>query len=140
MTVRDQLATIDLFADLPAPVLDDLVARGTRFKAGAGKVLVRQGNTDSGLQLVLAGTATILVNDVEVGTMTAGQHFGEMSLFDGAPRSATLIAGSDGVETFALSALAFSDLLQDHPEVVRPIMRVLVGRIRRLEGSAVTDR
>jgi CRP-like cAMP-binding protein len=63
-----------------------------------------------------------------------------MSLFDGAPRSATLIAGPDGVETFALSALAFSDLLQDRPEVVRPIMRVLVGRIRRLEGSAVTDR
>ena len=140
MSIRDQLASIDLFADLPTAALDDLVTRGTRFKVGPGKVLVRQGNTDSGLQLVLSGTATILVNDAEVGTMTAGQHFGEMSLLDGAPRSATVIAGPDGLETFAVSPLAFADLLQAHPDVVRPIMRGLVGRIRRLEGNPVVDR
>ena len=139
MSIRDQLASIDLFADVAPAALDDLVTRGTRFKVGAGKVLVRQGNTDSGLQLVLSGTATILVNDVEVGTITAGQHFGEMSLLDGAPRSATVIAGPDGLETFAVSPLAFADLLQAHPDVVRPIMRGLVGRIRRLEGNPVVD-
>ena len=51
----------------------------------------------------------------------------------------TVVAGPDGLETFAVSPLAFADLLQAHPEVVRPIMRGLVGRIRRLEGNPVTD-
>jgi CRP/FNR family transcriptional regulator, cyclic AMP receptor protein len=139
MALRDQLTAIDLFDGLPPRVLDDIVARGTKFKVGEGKVLVRQGNTDSGLQLVLAGSGRVLVNEVEVGTIEPGHHFGEMSLFDGAPRSATVVAGPDGLETFAMSPLAFSDLLESHPEVARPIMRVLVGRIRRLEAGPVID-
>ena len=46
------------------------------------------------------------------------------------------MAGPDGVSTFAMSPVAFSDLLDAHPEIARPLMRLLTARIRRLEADA----
>jgi CRP/FNR family transcriptional regulator, cyclic AMP receptor protein len=135
VSLSESLASIDLFHELSPAVLDDIVSRGTKLGFGPGRIVVKQGNPDSGLQLILEGSATVLVNDVQVGTMEPGQYFGEISLIDAAPRSATVVAGPEGVSTFVMSPIAFSDLLDDHPEIARPLMKVLTARIRRLEAQ-----
>ncbi len=63
-----------------------------------------------------------------------GAYFGELSLIDGAPRSADVVAGPDGLTTFALSKWTFEDLLDKHPEVAVPMLRVAVARLRALES------
>jgi CRP/FNR family transcriptional regulator, cyclic AMP receptor protein len=136
VALRESLTNVDLFSGLSPQVLDDIVARGTKMKRAPGSIVVEQGATDSGLQLILDGTATIYVNDEQKATLNAGQYFGEISLIDAAPRSATVVAGPDGVSTFAMSPVAFSDLLDAHPEIARPLMRLLTARIRRLEADA----
>lgn len=135
MALRESLTNVDLFRDLSPTVLDDVVHRGTKFTFGPGRVIVQQGSSDSGLQLVLVGSAVVSVNDVERGTLQAGQYFGEISLIDAAPRSATVTAGPEGATTFAMSPIAFSDLLDAHPDIARPLMKVLTARIRRLEDQ-----
>jgi CRP-like cAMP-binding protein len=131
----EALARVDLFQGLPREVIDDLVQRGTTRSVGAGHPLVTQGSPDSGLQLLLSGSATVLVNGVERATIGEGDYFGEISLIDAAPRSATVVAGPDGVQTFAVSPLAFSSLLEAHPGISRTLLSVLTARIRRIEAA-----
>jgi CRP/FNR family cyclic AMP-dependent transcriptional regulator len=133
--VHETLATVDLFAGMPQTVLDELVARGSTRKVGPGTVLVQQGNTDSGLHLILEGDATVIVHGVERATLGAGDYFGEISLIDSAPRSATVVAGAEGTRVFGISPLAFGDVLDTHPEMVRPLLRALTARLRRVEAA-----
>ncbi len=134
MALRESLAQVDLFSDLNSVEMNQLVHCGTKFKKAPGRTLVEQGSPDAGLHLIISGSAAVSVNGAEVGTMTEGEYFGEMSLLDGAPRSATVVAGPDGVETFAISALAFSDLLDEHPDITRAVLKALTARIRRVES------
>ncbi len=141
MKAKGLLVKVDMFSSLPDSVLDELVQRGMTRQVGPATVLVRQGAADSGLQLILDGSATVLVNDVERGTLVEGAYFGEMSLIDSAPRSATVVAGPGGARTFSISPLAFSEILDAHPAVSRALLPVLTARIRRLEaaGAAAGD-
>jgi hypothetical protein len=59
-------------------------------------------------------------------------------MIDGAPRSATLVAGPNGLTTFRLSALAFSSVMDD-PAVSRTLLKALCARIRALEAKVPDD-
>jgi CRP/FNR family transcriptional regulator, cyclic AMP receptor protein len=131
MALRDELKRIDLFAALPDSALDDLIQSGTSFTLSPGKTIVQQGASDVGFQIVRAGSATVTVNDVERGSIGEGDFFGEISLFDpDGRRSATVIAGPAGVETFAISALTFSSVMDKYPQIARALLPVLVRRIQ----------
>jgi CRP/FNR family cyclic AMP-dependent transcriptional regulator len=135
---RKALGRIELFADLPEDTLDDLVQRGTTFTMDPGERVVTEGADDVGLRVVLEGTADITVNGESRPPLGAGDYFGEISLIDGAPRSATVIAGPEGLTTFALSSLAFAPMI-DRPEVARVLLKALCARIRSIEKDTSND-
>ncbi len=139
MRPQEALARVDLFAGMPHEVLDELIQRGTTRQITAGHEFITQGSPESGLQLILDGTATIVVNGVERATMGEGDYLGEMSLLDNAPRSASVVAGPDGVKTFGVSPLSFWALLESNPQMARPLLTVLTARIRRIEAAAATQ-
>jgi CRP-like cAMP-binding protein len=80
--------------------------------------------------LILAGGTEVRRGEELVTTLAPGQYFGELSLIDGGPRTADVIAGPDGATTFALPDGAFQRLLAEHPEIAVPMLRVLAARIR----------
>jgi CRP-like cAMP-binding protein len=129
------LAKIDLFEGLSRDTLDDLMARGTTLTFPAGHHAVEQGTDDAGLQVVLEGSAEVTVNDVDRAPLRPGDYFGEISLIDGKPRSATVVAGPDGLTTFALSALSFAPVLKGNPDVAQALLKALTARIRSLEAQ-----
>ena len=138
MTPYQHLEQVDLFQALPSDVLYELVAHSSTHRTAAGGILVEQGSPDSGLRLLLDGTATVLVNNVERATLSTGDYFGEISLIDAQPRSATVVAGPEGAQTLAISPLTFSQLLDSHPEVSRKLLPVLTARIRRIEAASAS--
>ena len=134
MSLHEDVSAVELFQGLPSNAIDEIISRGTKMQVGAGRVLAQQGSTDSGLQLILDGTVTVSVHGVERATLGRGAYFGEISLIDGAPRSATVTAGPEGAKVFAISPIAFSQLLDARPEIARPLLKVLAAHIRRIEA------
>jgi CRP/FNR family transcriptional regulator, cyclic AMP receptor protein len=129
------LARIDLFAGLPDATLRELIEHGTTFTTPPGSQVVGEGSADVGLEVVLDGTAEVSVNGARRPSMAPGDYFGEISMIDGAPRSATVVAGPDGLKTFRLSALAFAPVM-DNPVVARTLLKALCARIRALESRS----
>jgi CRP/FNR family cyclic AMP-dependent transcriptional regulator len=134
---RKALAGIDLFAGLQEDTLEDLAQRGTTFTTNPGHEVVTEGSPDVGLQVILEGTAEVTVHGEPRPPLKPGDYFGEMSLIDGCPRSATVVSGPEGLKTFALSALAFAPIL-DRPEVSRVLLKALCARIRSIQSDSPT--
>src|SRR5437762_13673231 len=96
MTRQELLANIQLFESLTAEDLDALAKRIEIEEHGEGGVVFTQGDEGSALYLIEEGSVEISYGEgrgrVVLSTLFPGQYFGELSLFDGAPRSATATA------------------------------------------------
>jgi len=136
-SLPEMLKGIDLFAGLPDDVLSDLVEAGATIHTPGGRAVVSQGSDDAGLRVVLKGSAVVEVNGTRrAGELGPGDYFGEISLLDGGQRSATITAGDEGLETFAVSPLTFWPLIDRHASLRRSLMKALCGRIRALDVEA----
>jgi predicted nucleotide-binding protein len=101
----------------------------TLRELSAGDLLVRQGATDNDLYFILLGTFHILVNDRQVATRGAGHHVGEMVALNPAlTRTATVIAVEPAIVA-CLSEGHFSKMLEEHPQMWRPIALELSRRL-----------
>ena len=96
------LKTVSVFKDLAEPHLVALALRLRERRLKKGEVLFREG--DKGDELFLIREGAIVVSKPVVGRveqvlarMGPGEFFGEMSLFDQAPRSATVQADADAL-------------------------------------------
>ena len=88
-----------------------------------GEFVMEEDRSAVGFHLILTGEV--------VNTMGPGAFFGEMSLIDGQPRSATVTA-SGPLTTLAIPAWNFNRLLDEHPEMMRALLVELSARIRNL--------
>jgi CRP-like cAMP-binding protein len=139
------LASIDLFEGLSPRALKKVAASTESATFAAGAPVVSEGDSVSGFRtfsssgvnmyIVVEGFAEVSVNGKTVGALAPGAYFGELSLIDGGPRSADVVAGGEGLEAITLSNWAFEDLLKHHPEVAVPMLKVLVARLRRAEAA-----
>ncbi len=133
-------AGIPLLRDLSRRDLLRLLAQAQWFGLPGGWVLFREGDPAHAVHIVLAGrlAATVVQPDgrcATVGEVNAGETVGEMAIFSGAPRSATLVALRDS-ELLRLPRPAFEALLDRHPPAVRQIGRVMTDRLARATHPA----
>lgn len=135
-SLHQALRDIDLFASLDDDTISQLMQSGATIRTRPGTPIIREGDLDSGLRVVLEGSASVSVDGDDRGVIGPGDYVGEISLIDGEPRSATLTAGPDGVTTFAVSAMAFGPLLDRDPRIARALLQMLCARIRRVEATA----
>lgn len=134
--LKQILAGIDLFAGLSPAAISQIAESGSTFRTGPGGNVITEGSNDSGLRVVLDGSAHVVVGGEERGEIGAGDYVGELSMIDGAPRSATVTAGADGVETFALSPMAFMPLVRGDGDIAAALLKTLVARLRKVEAAA----
>jgi CRP-like cAMP-binding protein len=132
-SLKEQLILVDVFAGLPAVAVDGLLDRGSTMTYPAGGVIVREGATESGFQLLLTGSADVSVGDQVVNSLAAGDFFGEISLIDGAPRSATVTATAPS-KVFRISPLQFHELVDDDPAALRALLLTVCARLRHAQA------
>jgi CRP/FNR family transcriptional regulator, cyclic AMP receptor protein len=132
-TTIDDLRRVSLFQDLQEADLRRVLEIGKEVTHPAGSPILAEDDRGVGMHLIREGTASVHQGDRELSTMGPGTAFGEMSLLDGKPRSATVVAETD-VVTFAIPSWEFQRLLDQHPQFTKALLLELVARIRRNEG------
>jgi CRP/FNR family cyclic AMP-dependent transcriptional regulator len=137
MAKKDMLAMlgrVPLFEGLSKRELGAIHGAAKVTEFSAGRAIVEEGATGLGFHLILEGEAAVTVGGRKRATVRAGDHFGEMSLIDGGPRSATVRAETP-VRTLGLTSWAFLPLLEDHPTMARKLLVEMSKRLRNLEKS-----
>ena len=132
-------ADYDLFTGLPPAGLPLLEPHFERRSWLAGQTVIKAGDAAREVFFVARGRVSVLVPRADGGqrrlaTFSAGMHFGEMAVLDGAPRSADVVADTD-VECDCLPLAALDRVGVDHPEVhillLRNLGRDLSQRLRK---------
>ena len=128
----EQLRAVPLFAGLKDRELKDVLAR-TREVDHTGGEIVEEGAKGVGFHLILEGNATVLQHGEVRRTLGPGDYFGEISMIDGQPRSATI--RPDGhVRTLSLAAWNFEPLLEKHPALAHELLLGLCAHVREAEA------
>jgi putative iron-dependent peroxidase len=95
-----------------------------------GEALMHQGEPGNHFFLIVDGTVTIQRNGRAVARRGAGDHLGEISLLDGRPRTATVVAEGP-VRVLMLDRRDFDRLLDEHPAIAHQLVGTLVDRLSR---------
>lgn len=144
--LNELLSKIEIFQDLKERELSILTSRMERKEFPKGTVIFQEGDEGKEMYIVLSGSIGISVRlpdstELPLAQIQAGNFFGEMSIIEQAPRSATCRTLVDSV-FLTLEASSFYDLLEQHPRVALKIMKRMVGILsRRLTttGSLLSD-
>jgi CRP/FNR family cyclic AMP-dependent transcriptional regulator len=139
------LGPLDLFHGLAPAAMNALAESGRIAEYEPGEEVLVAGHPVAGagapppgaveMHVVLDGAALVRGRRGLIAELGPGAYFGELSLIDGRPRSATVIASAEGLTTFALPKAAFDRVLEEHPQVAVPMLRVLCARLRRYESD-----
>ena len=133
----EQLKTVPLFSGCSARELASLGRFLREADFPAGREIVKQAQTGTGLHVIIEGETRVVVGDRTRRRLGPGAFFGEISLLDRGPRTATVVADTP-VHTLSLSAWNFRAALKEHPSMAVKMLEELASRVRSA-GAAVTD-
>lgn len=141
------LRQVPLFEPLGPEDLRHVEALAQRRRYRRGEVIFHRGDPGATLYVILAGRVRIYSpsddgGEVVLGILWPGEFFGELSLLDGQPRSASAQTVDD-CEMVVIGRDDFHRFLSEHPTASIAVMAVLSQRLRRtdqlLEDAAFLD-
>jgi len=104
------------------------------LKVDPGQVIFETGDPGREMFIVRTGSVQLRIGDTVLETVEQGGIFGELALVDAAPRSATAVAGRD-CTLVLVDAAAFNDLVRRVPSLALEVMRVMAGRLRKVNPT-----
>jgi CRP/FNR family cyclic AMP-dependent transcriptional regulator len=131
----ERLRTVPLFEECSNKQLKSVAKITKVFDVPAGAVIARAGEPGDEFFLICDGSARVEVSPGKHVVLGPGRFFGEMSLLDGGPRSATVVA-STPVRLFVISRRNFSALLNDVPGLTQALLVTLSRRVREAQERA----
>ena len=125
------LRRVPLFAELHFRDLNHLASVVEEVAHRAGERIFTEGEPGDRLHVVVEGEVRLHQGDDDVALVGEAGYFGELSLLDGSPRSASATAKSNCL-TLQLHVEDFTREMERHPEVGRAVIRELADRVREL--------
>jgi CRP/FNR family transcriptional regulator, cyclic AMP receptor protein len=132
----DALRKVSLFSGLGLRQLNRIARCVGEKRVESEAVLARQGKREREFMLILDGTARVERDGHVLAHLKAGDFCGEMSLIDGEPRSATVVAETPCV-LMVIDRRSFQKLLDSVPELQRKILITLCQRLRAADTALV---
>lgn len=132
------LQTVDVFSELPTEQLSYLAAIAEEVSYSEGDVVYKRDEPSDALYVVLDGKVRIHRDGEDIAVEERDDAFGTWALFDETPRVATATAVGD-TRLLRIDREDFLDILTDHVQITRIVLKTLVGRLRGLLESVGTD-
>jgi CRP/FNR family cyclic AMP-dependent transcriptional regulator len=133
--LRESIRSVPVFRELSDRELADVVGVAKRVEYPPGATVATQGEPGLGFHLILDGNAEVFVGGASRGLLGSGDYFGEISLLDGGPRSAT-VTTTTPVRTLSIISWDFGPLLDRHPNMARNLLIGLCAIIRETRAKA----
>lgn len=118
-----------LFKGLDGDQVATVAEQATEVDFGPGRVIARQGEVGTGFFIVAEGRVRVVRDGATLATLGPGEFFGELSVLDGQPRIAQVVA-EEPTRCLALASWDFERVLLEHPPLALAILRGLAGRLR----------
>jgi CRP/FNR family transcriptional regulator, cyclic AMP receptor protein len=136
------LQRVPLLSGLSDAQLESLAAGSVRRSFPKGRTIVSEGEPSQSLYILLSGRAKVQRSDSEgkeviLAVLGPGECFGEMSLIDDAPRSASVIT-LEPCDFMSLNKESFKALLAQSHDMAMQVMRGLVKRLREADKKIET--
>ena len=125
MDLEEALTGTSLFGGLSKKDIRNIAKRAKIVNYDGGHVIIQQGSGGfGGMGVVLSGGCEVLKDGKVVAHITPGQVFGEMSLIDDRPRSATVVA-EEPTQAAEISAWEFRSQIKENPEIALNLLKTL---------------
>ena len=128
------LEPVPLFEGLSKRQLKKVAAVAEVVDYMAGHSIVKEGDIGDSFFVVLLGQAKVTVKGRTVNRSLPGDHFGEISLLDGGPRTATVISETP-MTMVMITRTNFLSVLVEDPQISISLMESLARMIRRVDRS-----
>jgi CRP/FNR family transcriptional regulator, cyclic AMP receptor protein len=133
-TYLKHLASIPLFSSCSNRDLQKIAKASDEITIEDERVLVEQDAIGHECFIILEGTAAVKRGGRQINTLGPGDHFGELALLDGGPRTATVVAETP-MRVLVLGQREFAGLLDEVPGLAHKVLANLAGRIRELDAK-----
>ncbi len=128
------LRKIPLFSRLSQRQLNAVARHVDEVQIRKGAVLAKQGTQGLEAVIIVDGRARVEGDGKAIAELTAGDVVGEMSVIDGKPRSATVIAETP-MNLLVLHRRDFMSLLETVPGLQRKLLVTLCERVRQADQA-----
>jgi CRP/FNR family cyclic AMP-dependent transcriptional regulator len=123
-----------LFRGLDEAGLRAIGAAAIEVEFPAERVIARQGEIGTGFFVIADGSVRVVRDGNVIATLGRGEFFGELSVLDGEPRIAQVVA-AEPTRCLALASWDFERVLREQPGVALSVLRVVSGRLRALSAD-----
>jgi len=136
----ESLQTIPLFSRVSHDDLEALASRLIERRYPKGSTIVEEGLAGDYMYVIREGRVKVVKSSDDgrekiMDFLEAGSFFGEMSLLDQQPRSAS-VETLGPVRLLALSRADFLDVLRKSPDLALAVIQVLTRRLRETDEQA----
>lgn len=133
--MREVFRKIPLFSELNDAELDAITALASTTQVPKKSIVVQEGELGNALYVILRGSVKISYyapdgREVVLSLLQEGSIFGEMSLLDKQPRSATVSTLEDS-KLAQIRQKDFERLLLNQPQITLKLLTEVVSRLRR---------
>jgi len=128
------LKSADVFSEVPEEDLLELAAGVEEIEARLGERIIEKGELGSSLYIVVDGSVRVHDGDRELRVLGCREIFGELSVLDPQPRSASVTAVEDTL-LFRLDERVLYEMMTENQALTRGIIQMLCRRLRKPIGD-----
>ena len=135
------LEKIYIFSDLQVRELAAIGSVTVERECQKEEIVVREGEPGDTMFLIISGGFSVIQShgtehETLINTITEGNYFGEMALFEGKPRANTVRTNTDA-KLLVLGKRQFEEIMRHFPQIPINICRVFSQRIRESEKKSL---
>lgn len=128
------LRRVQLFADMDRRQAEQIARVVKERRFAKGETVIMEGSGGAAFFFIESGEAKVTRKGAEIATLGPGDHFGEIALIDGGPRSATVTANTDLV-CYGITFWEFRPLVENNGTMAWKLLQALAKRLRAGDAS-----